>query len=60
MSKIVLKIKKYSPETLKALLRKDEKFRQGIRLYACYQVSLGKRPKELEDTYGTSLKSICN
>lgn len=60
MSKVSLKIKKYSPETLKALLRKDEKFQQGVRLYACYQVSLGKRPKELEDTYGTSFKSICN
>jgi transposase len=60
MSKAALKIENYSSEELKALLRKDEKFQQGIRLYACYQVSLGKRPKELEDIYETSFKSICN
>jgi len=60
MSKVALKIENYSSEELKALLRKDEKFQQGVRLYACYQVSLGKRPKELEDIYETSFKSICN
>jgi len=42
------------------MLRKDEKFQQGVRLYACYQVALGKRPQELEDIYNTSFKSICN
>ena len=60
MSKIALKIEKYSSEELKALLRKDEKFQQGVRLYACYQVSRGKRPKDLEDIYEISFKSICN
>ena len=60
MSKIALKIKNYTSEELKSLLRKDEKFQQGVRLYACYQVSLGKRPKELENIYETSFKSICN
>ncbi len=29
-------------------------------MYACYQVAKGKRPKELEDIYETSFKSICN
>lgn len=60
MSKVALKVKNYSSEELKSLLRKDEKFQQGVRLYACYQVSKGKRPKELEDIYETSFKSICN
>lgn len=60
MSKAALKIKNYSSSALKSMLRKDEKFQQGVRLYACYQVSLGKRPKELEDIYETSFKSICN
>jgi transposase len=45
---------------LRSLLRKDEKFQQVVRLYACYQVSLGKRPQELESIYETSFKSICN
>ena len=60
MSKRALKIERYTAEELASLLRKDEKFSQGIRLYACYQVALGKRPKELEQLYNTSFKSICN
>jgi hypothetical protein len=36
MSKIPLKINKYSSSELKSFLRKDEKFQQGVRLYACY------------------------
>ena len=60
MSKVPLKIENYNSDELKALLRKDEKFQQGIRLFACYQVALGKRPQELEGIYDTSFKSICN
>ncbi len=60
MGKIALKIKNYTSEELRSLLRKDEKFQQAVRLYACYQVSLGKRPQELESIYETSFKSICN
>ena len=60
MSRAALKVTNYSSEELKALLRKDEKFQQGVRLYACYQVSKGKKPKDLEDIYETSFKSICN
>jgi len=32
MSKATLKVENYSSSQLKALLRKDEKFRQGVRL----------------------------
>lgn len=60
MSRVALKIERYSSSELKALLRKDEKFQQSVRLYACYQVSKGKKPKDLEDIYETSFKSICN
>lgn len=60
MSRVKLKIENYSSEELKTLLRKDEKFQQGVRLYACYQVSKGKKPKDLEDLYNVSFKSVCN
>ncbi len=60
MSKVALKIKNYTSDELRSLLRKDEKFQQAVRLYACYQVSLGKHPQELGPIYGTSFKSICN
>ena len=54
MSKVALKIENYTPDELLGLIRKDEKFSQAIRLFACYQVSLGKRPQDLEDLYGTT------
>ncbi len=45
--------------TLKKQLKKDEKFTQGVRLYAVYQIKQGKKAKELEDLYNVSHKSIC-
>lgn len=55
-----MKIENYTSDELLGLIRKDEKFSQAIRLFACYQVSLGKRPQDLEDLYDTTFKSICN
>lgn len=60
MSRAPLTIKNYTSVELKSLLKKDEKFQQGVRLYACYQVSMGKKPKDLQDYYEISFKSICN
>jgi transposase len=60
MSKVALKIENYTSDELLGLIRKDEKFSQALRLFACYQVSLGKRPQDLEDLYDTTFKSICN
>jgi transposase len=47
-------------EEIKSQLRKDEKFSQGVRLYAVYQIALGKTAEELQELYFTSHKSICN
>jgi transposase len=46
--------------SIKSQLRKDEKFSQGVRLYAVYQIALGKKAEDLEGLYHTSHKSICN
>jgi transposase len=46
--------------TIKSQLRKDEKFSQGVRLYAVYQIKLGRKIEELEGLYNVSHKSICN
>jgi transposase len=46
--------------TIKSQLRKDEKFSQGIRLYAVYQIKLGRKAEDLECLYNVSHKSICN
>jgi len=49
-----------SLSTIKSQLRKDEKFSQGVRLYAVYQIKLGRNAEELEELYNVSHKSICN
>jgi transposase len=46
--------------TIKSQLRKDEKFSQGVRLYAVYQIKLGRTAEELETVYNVSHKSVCN
>jgi transposase len=47
-------------ELLKSELRKDEKFYQGVRLYAVYQIAAGRNAEDLVALYHTSHKSICN
>jgi transposase len=46
--------------TIKAALRKDEKFYQGVRLYAVLQMAEGKNARDLAPLYNTSFKSITN
>src|ERR1700744_392027 len=60
MARPVLKVKGYSPSDIKSLFRDDERYTIGIRLYAVYQVSLGKSSRELEELYNTSFKQIIN
>ncbi|MDR2362123.1 MAG: helix-turn-helix domain-containing protein [Prevotellaceae bacterium] len=47
-------------EAIAAQLRKDEKFSQGVRLHAVYQIALGRKAGELQSVYNTSYKAICN
>lgn len=49
-----------SLSSIKSQLRKDEKFSQGVRLYAVYQIKLGRNAEELKELYNVSHKSICN
>ena len=59
MSKVNIKVNA-DPSVIKSQLRKDEKFSQGVRLHAVYQISKGKSVKEVQDSYSTSHKSVCN
>ena len=59
MSKIKIKVNA-SLSVIKSQLRKDDKFSQGVRLYAVYQIAKGKDAKDIQDMYSTSHKSICN
>lgn len=60
MGRHVLKVRGFSPEQIRELFRKDERYTIGIRLYAVYQVSLGKPSRSLEELYNTSYKQITN
>jgi transposase len=60
MARPILTVKGYTPADIKALFRDDEKYTIGIRIYAVYQVSLGKSSRELEELYNTSFKQITN
>ena len=60
MAKPVLQIKGHTAESIKALIRKDERYTIGLRLYAVYQVAKGQSSRKLEDLYNTSFKQITN
>jgi Trp operon repressor len=60
MGRKSLVVKGYSPEAIKALFNKDERYKIGYRLYAVYQVSLGQPSRKLKDVYNTSFKQITN
>ena len=56
----MLKIKGFSSEEIKALIKRDERYTIGVRLFAVYQVSLGQPSRKLEELYQTSFKQITN
>ncbi len=60
MAKPVLQVRGYTADNIKALMRKDERYSIGIRLYAVYQVAKGQPSRKLEDLYNTSFKQITN
>ncbi len=60
MAKPVLKVKGHTSESIKALIKKDDRYTTGIRLYAVYQVAKGLSSRKLEDLYNTSFKQITN
>lgn len=60
MAKPVLEVKGHTAASIKSLLKKDERYTIGLRLYAVYQVSKGQPSRKLEDLYNTSFKQITN
>jgi hypothetical protein len=60
MGKETLEIKNFTSDELKLLLKDDDSFQQGIRLFACYQVATGIDPEDVAVFYGTSCRSIRN
>jgi transposase len=60
MGRPVLKVKGYTADQIKSLIKKDERYTIGLRLYVVYQVALGQPSRKLEGLYQTSFKQITN
>lgn len=60
MARPVLKVKGYEPTDIQTLIKRDQRYTIGIRLYAVLQVSLGQTSRQLEQFYHTSFKQITN
>ena len=60
MGRKTKQIKGYTPEAIKSLFSREEKYTIGMRLYAVYQVSLGQSSRKLQELYNTSFKQILN
>ena len=60
MGRSTRQVKGYSSDQIRTLFKSEDKYKIGIRLYAVYQVSLGKPSRELEVLYNTSFKQILN
>lgn len=60
MSRKSLEVKGYTSDQIKSLFKAEDKYKIGLRLYAVYQVSLGKSSRSLEELYNTSFKQITN
>ena len=60
MARPVLRVKGYTPEQIHSLIKKDDRYGIGIKLYAIHQVSLGQPSRKLEELYHTSFKQITN
>jgi transposase len=60
MSRKTLQVLGYTPEQIKSLFKKDDRYSIGIRLYAVYQISSGKSSRAVQELYDTSFKQICN
>ena len=60
MPKSKLVVSRASAEDIYKLLRKDEKYMIGVRLYAVYQIAKGSVSRDLEKIYNVSFKSVCN
>lgn len=60
MGRSTRKVKGYNSLEIKSLFNTDDKYKIGLRLYAVYQISLGKASRDLEGLYNTSFKQILN
>jgi transposase len=60
MSRAKLSIVGATASEIKQLLRKDEKYMIGVKLYAIYQIANGAVSRDLEKIYNVSFKAVCN
>lgn len=60
MPKPKLTVERATAEEIRQMLRKDEKYMIGVRLYAIYQIANGAVSRDLGKIYNVSFKAVCN
>lgn len=60
MGRARLEVTRASAEEIYNLIRKDEKYMVGVKLFAIYQIARGAVSRDLEQMYKISFKSVCN
>jgi transposase len=60
MGRKTLKVQGYVPEQIKALIKEEDLYTIGIKLFAIYQVSLGKSTREVSSLFNISFKQVTN
>lgn len=60
MGRSTLKVKGYQPEQIKAIIDQNRDYKTGIRLFAVYQMALGKPSRQVGNLFHTSFKQITN
>ncbi len=60
MAREKLSVEGATAEDIEKMLRKDEKFMIGVRLFAVYQIACGAVSRDMQKLYKVSFKSVCN
>jgi transposase len=60
MGRPTLKVKGYKPEQIKAIIDDNKDYKTGMRLFAVYQMALGKSSIQVGEIFHTSFKQITN
>jgi transposase len=60
MGRSTLKVKGYTPGQIKAIINNNKDYKTGMRLFAVYQIALGKSSSQVGEIFHMSFKQITN
>jgi transposase len=60
MGRPTLKVKGYTPEQIQAIINNNKDYKTAMRLFAVYQIALGKSSSQVGEIFHMSFKQITN